>query len=212
MWSQDLRDGIKAWSCIPSLLEWGLNRCCLLTCCLTFKQLQLNMEHHEWSVSTLHLIVSFEVPFWARITARSRCAQWEPVVIRFEPELLILRTQRSPPSYPIIPCSGTGSTAVMSSSHHLHLRYLFASPPHITSYTQVLNFGLPPRCPQVVWCLWGEIEPFSATLAQDGLAECDQPEKNPLKYSAVAGNWTRATGRTDSELSHWAIMTDWQVK
>jgi len=35
----------------------------------------------------------------------------------------------------------------------------------------------------------------------------DQPGKNPLKYSAVAGNWTRATGRTDSELSHWAIMT-----
>ena len=23
------------------------------------------------------------------------------------------------------------------------------------------------------------------------------------------GNWTRVTGRTDSELSHWAIMTDW---
>ena len=56
-------------------------------------------------------------------------------------------------------------------------------------------------------CLWGEIEPFSATLAQDGLAEFDQPGKNPLKYSAVAGNWTRATGRTDSELFHWAIMT-----
>jgi len=37
----------------------------------------------------------------------------------------------------------------------------------------------------------------------------DQPGKNPLKYSAVAGNWTRATGRTASELSHWAIMTDW---
>ena len=75
-----------------------------------------------------------------------------------------------------------------------------------------LNFGLPPHCPQVVWCLWGEIEPFSAKQAQDGLAECDQPEKNLLKYSAVAGNWTRATGgRTDSEIhlfTHWAIVTD----
>ena len=71
-----------------------------------------------------------------------------------------------------------------------------------------LDFGLPPRCPQVVWCHWVEIEPFSDTLAQDGLAECDQPGKNPLKYSAVAGNWTRATGRTDSELFHWAIMTE----
>ena len=58
--------------------------------------------------------------------------------------------------------------------------------------------------------LCGTIEPFSATLAQDGLAECDQPGKNPLKYAATAGHWTRATGRTDSEthsFSHWAIMT-----
>jgi len=32
--------------------------------------------------------------------------------------------------------------------------------------------------------------------------------KNPLKYSAVVWNWTRARGRTDSEIhsfSHWAI-------
>jgi len=36
--------------------------------------------------------------------------------------------------------------------------------------------------------LRGHIEPFSATLAQDGLAECDQPGKNHLKYTAVAGN------------------------
>jgi len=32
------------------------------------------------------------------------------------------------------------------------------------------------------------MEPFSATLAQDGLAERNQPGKNALKYSAVAGN------------------------
>ena len=70
-----------------------------------------------------------------------------------------------------------------------------------------LNLGLPSHCPKVVWCQWEEIEPFSATLAQDGLAEYDQPGKNPLKYSAVAGNWTRATGSTDRELAHWAIMT-----
>jgi len=34
--------------------------------------------------------------------------------------------------------------------------------------------------------------------------------KNPLKYTAPSGNWTRATERTDSEIhsfSHWAIMT-----
>jgi len=31
-----------------------------------------------------------------------------------------------------------------------------------------------------------------ATLAQDGMAECDKPGKHPLKYSVMAGNWTRA--------------------
>jgi len=65
-----------------------------------------------------------------------------------------------------------------------------------------LIFGLRPRFPQVVWCHWGEIKPFSATLAQGGLAECDQPGINPLKYSATNGHCTRATGRTDSEI-HW---------
>jgi len=40
--------------------------------------------------------------------------------------------------------------------------------------------GLPPRCPQVVWCHWGEIEAFSAMLAQDGLAECDQLRRRRL--------------------------------
>ena len=52
-----------------------------------------------------------------------------------------------------------------------------------------------------------EIEPFSATLAQNGSAECDQPGISLLKYFVMAENWTRATGRTDSELSHSAIMT-----
>jgi len=58
----------------------------------------------------------------------------------------------------------------------------------------------------------GVIEPFSATLAPDGLAECDQPGKNPLKYSVVAGNRTRATGREDRQ---WAIPLschDWLMK
>ena len=64
----------------------------------------------------------------------------------------------------------------------------------------LLNFGLPFHCPQAVRCNGGEIEPFFATLAQDRLAECDQVGKNPLKYSAMAGNWTRATGRTVSEI------------
>ena len=63
----------------------------------------------------------------------------------------------------------------------LHFHFYFIS--HRLSVV-----GLPPHCPQVVWCHGGEIGPFSATLAQDRLAECDQSEKNPLKYSSVAWN------------------------
>ena len=39
------------------------------------------------------------------------------------------------------------------------------------------DVDLPPPCSQVLWCHWGEIELFSAMLAQDGLAEFDQPRK-----------------------------------
>jgi len=61
----------------------------------------------------------------------------------------------------------------------------------VYSWTSPFLFGWP----MVVWFYWGEIEPFSAALAQDGLAECDQPGKNPLKYSTSARKWTRATAR-----------------
>ena len=60
----------------------------------------------------------------------------------------------------------------------------------------LFDFSLPPRCSQVVRCHWGEIEPCSTTLTQDGLAECDQPGNNPLKNSAMAGNWNRETWST----------------
>ena len=56
----------------------------------------------------------------------------------------------------------------------------------------------------------GKCSQFSATLAQDELAECDQHCENRLEYSSMAGNGTRATVRTDSEIhsfSHRAIMT-----
>jgi len=43
------------------------------------------------------------------------------------------------------------------------------------------------------------------------LAECDQPGENLLKYSAMAGNLNRATGRTVrfTHFPHWPILTDW---
>jgi len=47
-----------------------------------------------------------------------------------------------------------------------------------------LNFGFPPQCPHIE----ERLSHFFATLAQDGLAECGQPGKNPLKYSTTAGN------------------------
>jgi len=82
----------------------------------------------------------------------------------------------------------------ISLSHHLSSIVY-----HLSSIVYSwLDFGLPPHCPQVVWCRSGEIEPFSTTLVHDGLAECDQAGRNPLKYSAMAGNWTR-------EDRQWAI-------
>jgi len=60
----------------------------------------------------------------------------------------------------------------------------------------------------MIGLLLASIEQFSATLVQDGLTECDQPENNPLKYSATVEDWTRAMKKTDSEIhsfSHWAI-------
>jgi len=56
-----------------------------------------------------------------------------------------------------------------------------------------------------------EIEPFSATLAQGGLAWYDQLRKTPLEYPVTARNWTRATERINGAInsfSHWSIMTD----
>ena len=44
--------------------------------------------------------------------------------------------------------------------------YFYFQPSSIHGWT----FSLPPRCPQVMWFRWGEIEPFSATLAQVGRA------------------------------------------
>ena len=78
----------------------------------------------------------------------------------------------------------------------------FVQPSSVESWTLALHIAVHRLCSVLV--------PFSATLAKDGLAECDQPGKNPLRYYAMAGNWIRATGRTGSEIHlffHWAIIT-----
>ena len=65
----------------------------------------------------------------------------------------------------------------------------------VTTYEHIFSHclsmvGLQPSSSMSTSCgvlLKGD-EPFFATLAQDGLSECDQPGKNPLKYPAIAGN------------------------
>ena len=59
---------------------------------------------------------------------------------------------------------------------------------------------------------WWENEPFSATLAKDGLAECNQPWKNLLKFSTTAGNCTghEEDRQWDSSISPLSYC-DWQA-
>ena len=68
---------------------------------------------------------------------------------------------------------------------------------------------------QVIWCYWGEIELFLATLDQERLTEFDQSGKNPSKYFAAAvGNWARIMGEDrlwDRRRSHPLIYQDWQL-
>ena len=78
--------------------------------------------------------------------------------------------------------------------------------------------GLWPSCSMSTGCVvpLRGIEPFSATLAQDRLVECDQPGKNPLKYSATPGVEPGPWGleRTHIKicsLSHWASTTDFFI-
>jgi len=59
-----------------------------------------------------------------------------------------------------------------------------------------LDVGDPSHCPQVVWCNWGEVEPFSAMLAPNVLAEYDQPGKislNSLLSTLRVGGCIRPT-------------------
>jgi len=45
---------------------------------------------------------------------------------------------------------------------------------------------------------WATLSPVLSHAGSGRVTECDQLGKNSSKYSAIAGNWTRATGRTDS--------------
>jgi len=98
---------------------------------------------------------------------------------------------------------GCGCTLVnlSSNSYHRLLLLLLLFIFYLSRCRSCLDFSLPSRCPQVVWCHWGEIEPFSATLAQDGLAECDRPGKNPLKI--LRRGWELNPGHGEDR--QWAI-------
>ena len=68
-----------------------------------------------------------------------------------------------------------------------------------------LGFGLPPRCPQVLWCQWGEIEPFSATLAQNRLAARE-------KFLEILRHGLELTDSETHSFYHWPIVTDWLTR
>ena len=93
-------------------------------------------------------------------------------------------------------------------------------------YSNQLLLQLPPG---IVWCHWREIEPFSATLAQDGLAVCNWLGKIPWNTLSRPGMEPKPLrGQTmryihfplgyhdsgygqhrqwDTFISHWGIMT-----
>jgi len=72
-----------------------------------------------------------------------------------------------------------------------------------------LLVGTLPTCPDQAWQKWLDLR--SITLQKMWISKrCRQPGKNSLKYSAMTGNWTRATKRTESEIhsfSYWTIIT-----
>jgi len=63
-----------------------------------------------------------------------------------------------------------------------------------------LDFDLSTRRSQPVWCHLGEIESFPAMLAQDELAEGDQPGENPIKYSATCNRTLNSGQGKGSEI------------
>ena len=111
------------------------------------------------------------------------------------------------------PCRQTAALLLTSVKKHEIINLRIESHLDISGhYNTVLSaiiypwlvIGLSPHCPQVEWCHWGEIEPFSATLAQDGLMECDQPKKI---------RWNAPPWLGHREDRQWAIPLsyhDWQ--
>ena len=79
-----------------------------------------------------------------------------------------LRKDNSDPIkvYPEVSCVSSPRPCVRDRNFFKNLGHEHANAPNVCPW---LDFGLPPRFPQVVWCHWREIGPFSAVQAQDGL-------------------------------------------
>jgi len=114
----------------------------------------------------------------------SSTAQWSINIRKMTSAALTITTLTFIDQHPHVQLQRQTSVRVMELSFQTQSRF-FCSSAIVCLW---LDVSIPPHLPQVVWCHRGEIGPFSATLAQDGLAECAQSGKNPLKYSAVAGN------------------------
>jgi len=56
---------------------------------------------------------------------------------------------------------------------------------------------------QAVWCPWGKFEPFSATLAQNGLPECNEQGITPLKYRRNSWGLKPGHGEHMQTVRYW---------
>jgi len=72
-----------------------------------------------------------------------------------------------------------------------------------------LDMSISAWCPQVVSWHWGENEPFSALLALDRFAECDQQRKSRVTCCTTAEYSTRATGEETVKYSHSPTDLSW---
>ena len=128
-----------------------------------------------------------EVPPWPRFVPRF----WQLQLYHWA----ILLSQLFPVIF-YYPVWVSNITSIFTFSHHLSMVGLLA---FLLTVHRLCGF------------VEGRLSHFLQHWLRTGWQSVISQGKNPLKYSAVAGNRTRATGRTDSELFHWPVMTDYCI-
>jgi len=94
-------------------------------------------------------------------------------------------------------------------------RFTHFHPLSVHGWTLAFLLAVHRLCGAIEW----RLSHFLPHWLRTGLAECGQLGKNPLKYSTIAGNWTRATERTDSEIhsptelpDYYSVIQLWVVR